>query len=254
MAGEGVGAFSMGGRSNRDTPPQESPPTADSIKTRAETMGKKSQPIRDWVDQLFDEDRRADRRARIREIWEDSRDLLIGLYEELMDDIEARGQAPGEALDHIWSAFLDEVVDDIAAAADHRLDWAIIPRADLRRWLEERDGDFIRRLLLVARARAARRRTRPRASRLLTLLPGPVVKPGAPPRIRQHSAGRPAVEVKDVAPAADADAGAVLETIEADHVEEVKTAHGVDSSTIAARRMAEMLRGDRAVTRGGGDS
>mgnify|MGYP005990785355 CR=1 FL=1 len=209
-------------------------------------MAEKTRPIRDWIDQLFDDDRRMARRARIREIWDDSRDLLIGLYEELMDDIEARGEDPGEALDHIWAAFLDEVVDDIAAAADQRLDWAIIPRSDLRRWLEERDGDFIRRLLMVARARAARRRIRPRASRLLTLLPGPVVQPGAP-RIRQHSAGRPAVE-------ADESAGAVIETLEADHVEEIKTAHGVDSSTIAARRMAEMLRSDRAVTRGGGDS
>ena len=212
-------------------------------------MAKKSRPIRDWIDQLFDDDRRSARRARIREIWDDSRDLLIGLYEELMDDIESRGEDPGEALEHIWAAFLDEVVDDITAAADQRLDWAIIPRADVRRWLEERDGDFIRRLLMVARARAARRRTRPRPSRLLTLLPGPVIKPGALPKIRQHSPGRPAADAD-----ADADAGEVLETIEADHVEEIKTAHGVDSSTIAARRMAEMLRSDRAVTRGGGDS
>ena len=216
-------------------------------------MGKKRKttPIRDWIDQLFDPERRIARRARIREIWEDSRDLLIGLYEELMDDIEGHDGDPGEALEHIWAALLDEIVEDIAAAADSRLDWQRIPRAEIRSWLEEHDGDFIRRLLMVARARAARRRHRPRPSRLLTLLPGPVVKTtaikdGPPPSIRQNSPGRRAdPALVDETP---------IETLEAEHIEAPPAPSSVKSKTVAARRMADMLRADRAVTRGGGES
>ena len=131
-------------------------------------------PLRDWLSELFDDDRRAARQARLRAAWEDSRAFLLGIHETLLDEIEEQGGDIEEAIEHVVAAYLDTITDELVTEADARLDWKRIPRAEVRAWLEERDGPFIRRLITVARMLAARKRTRKPASRLLTLLPGPV--------------------------------------------------------------------------------
>lgn len=131
-------------------------------------------PLRDWLSELFDDDRRAARQARLRAAWEDSRAFLMGIHETLLDEIEEQGGDIEEAIEHVVAAYLDTITDELVTEADARLDWKRIPRAEVRAWLEERDGPFIRRLIMVARMLAARKRTRKPASRLLTLLPGPV--------------------------------------------------------------------------------
>jgi len=202
-------------------------------------------PLKDWLSELFDQDRRKDRRARLRATWQEMADFLMGLHETLLDEIEQEQGDIGEALDHVIDAYYEVLVDQLVTEADRRLDWQRVGRADVRAWLEANDGPFIRRLFTVARSVAALKRQQPARSRLLTLLPGPVVRPRPAPRspaIEQHSEGSVEEAPEDVIEADDL--GAILE---ADATEQEPAPSGPSNRT-AARRLRAMQQADHRAT------
>lgn len=139
-------------------------------------MEDRDTPLIDWLSELFDpsKERRKARRARLRAEWGDVKHFLMGLHGRMIEELEAEGEDVDEAVDHIVSAYIEIVVERMIQEADTRLDWRRVKHAELREWLEENDGKFIRRLIMVARATAALKRTNPRGSRLFGLLAGPV--------------------------------------------------------------------------------
>lgn len=214
----------------------------------------RDQPLRDWLRELFssDRDRARQRRAALRASWEAMRDFLMGVHENLLDEILVEGGDPDEAFDHVLDTFLQVVVDDLAQRADERLDWHRVNNTEIRALLEERDGPFIRRLLTVARSATAYKKQRKLeiGSRLIRMLPGPASTPTrSRPTVVQHTEGT-VEEATTASSTPAAEETIVLDPgiLEADAIEAVPAPPRIHSASAAARRLRSATDDDRAAT------
>ena len=124
----------------------------------------------------------------------DTREFFLGVHQEVQEQILADGGDAEEALDDVVAAYIDLVVETMAEHADSQLTWKTVPLPEVRAWLEEKDGPFIRRLFNVARMTIAlkvsrRNAARPLGTRLLTVRPDPARLVPVPPVVVQHSEG-----------------------------------------------------------------
>lgn len=212
-------------------PPAQTSPSEsleDPVPDTSAAIAQPDHPLRDWLAEHFDKENRRDRRARLRAMFIDTREFFMGVHLDVQEQILAEGGDAEEALDDVVAAYIDLVVETMAEHADQQLTWKRIPIPEVRTWLEDKDGAFIRRLFNVARMTIALKvsrsmAARPLGARLLTLRPDPARLVPVPPVVVQHGEG----------------------ILEGDALEDNPDPPREHSSSTVTRRLHDLKRSDR---------
>ena len=128
----------------------------------------RDRPLKDWLKEHFSKkkEQRDKRRALLRKAFESVRGTLTGAYIVMLEEIEAEGGDPEEALEHAVSIFLDVAVDAMVDTVDANAEYKPIKHPELREWLKEHDGPFIRRMFKAVRTAFELNRARKQGVRM----------------------------------------------------------------------------------------